>query len=161
MVSKSNSDNVARTQFSELRFGSLNPTRTQLEPNEPSSWLVSINRTDLLRNILPLRPAIHLSRNMEKWVQKTRSVQRGISRDLCQVSFCIFRFSHFVPGSAFMRKQKGFRGLFFCGINKTQNSPGVRKVYSECFAFRGVFLENIRKIHAKYDKCIADLRKKL
>ncbi len=41
--SKSNSNNIAPTQFSELGFASLNPTGTQLEPNEPSSWLVSVN----------------------------------------------------------------------------------------------------------------------
>ncbi len=48
MLSKSNSNDVACTQFSELGFGSSNPTRTQLKSDEPSSWLVSVNQTDLL-----------------------------------------------------------------------------------------------------------------
>ncbi len=47
--------------------------------------------------------------------------------------------------SAFVRKVKGFCGLFFRGINKTQNSYEIRKWYSECFVFR----KNIRKIPAK------------
>ncbi len=60
-----------------------------------------------------------------------------------------FRFSHFVPGSAFAQKLTGFHGLFFCGINKTQNAHEIQKVYSKCFLFCGVFCENIRKIPAK------------
>ncbi len=48
-------------------------------------------------------------------------------------------FSYFVPGSAFVQKVKGLCGLFFHGINKTRNSHEIRKVYSECFVFRGVF----------------------
>ncbi len=67
--------------------------------------------------------------------RKTKSVWRGISRHF-------FRFSqHFVPGSAFTRKLKGFPGLFFHGINKTRNSHEMRKVYSVCFVFCGVFRE--------------------
>ncbi len=45
-------------------------------------------------------------------------------------------------GRAFAQKLKGFHGLFFRGINKTQ------KVY-EGFVLRGVFHENIREILAK------------
>ncbi len=56
--------------------------------------------------------------------------------------FFIFRISqHFVSGSAFMRKLKVFRGLFFRGINKTRNSHEMRKMYSKCFIFCGVFRE--------------------
>ncbi len=76
---------------------------------------------------------------------------------VCRVTFFVFRapfytfciLQHFAPGSAFVWKLKGFRGLFFCGINKTRNSPEMRKVYSECFIFCGVFCENIREIPAK------------
>ncbi len=48
-----------------------------------------------------------------------------------------------------MWKLKGFHGLFFRGINETQNLSEMRKVYSECFAFCGVFCENIHEIPAK------------
>ncbi len=34
----------------------------------------------------------------------------------------------------------------------------MRKVYSECSLFRGVFRENISKIPVKYEKCTASLR---
>ncbi len=56
---------------------------------------------------------------------------------------------------AFARKLKGFCGLFFRCINKTRNLHEVRKVYSECFVFRGVFRKNFREIPAK-----CELRKK-
>ncbi len=46
----------------------------------------------------------------------------------------------------------------FRNINKTQNLHEIRKVYSECFVFQGVFREKIRKISAKYEKCIAGLK---
>ncbi len=58
-----------------------------------------------------------------------------------------FRFSqHFVPGSAFARKLKGFRDLFLSGINKTRNLHEIRKVYRECFVFGGVFRKNTGKM---------------
>ncbi len=61
--------------------------------------------------------------------------------------FFAFRISqHFAPGSAFTQKVKGFRGLFFRGINKTRNSYETRKVYCECFVFRGVFRKNTREM---------------
>ncbi len=62
-----------------------------------------------------------------------------------------FHFSHFTAfalGPAFMWKVKDFI-LFFRGINKTRNSHEIRKVYSECFVFCGVFRENIREILVK------------
>ncbi len=71
-----------------------------------------------------------------------------------------FYFSHFAAfctRSAFAGKVKGFRGLFFRGINKTRNLHEIRKMHSECFVFCGVFRENIRKISMKYEKCLAGL----
>ncbi len=82
-------------------------------------------------------------------MRKTKSVQRGISHHFFHVSHPFCHFSHFTPRLAFARKLKGFRGLLFRSINKTRNSPEMRKVYSECFAFRGVFRKNIREILAK------------
>ncbi len=61
-------------------------------------------------------------------------------------------FSHFAPGSVFAQKLKGFRSLFFRGINKTQNSAEMQKGYSECFAFLGAFRKNIRKIRKVYSR---------
>ncbi len=70
-----------------------------------------------------------------------------------RTSLFAFRISqHFAPGPAFMRKVKGFCGLFFCGINKTLNSPEMRKVYSEYFIFYGVFSENIHKMRKAYSQ---------
>ncbi len=54
-----------------------------------------------------------------------------------------FHFSYFVSGSAFTRKVKGFCSLFFRGINKTQNSHEIRKVYSECFVFVVCFAKTL------------------
>ncbi len=61
----------------------------------------------------------------------------------------VFHFLHFAPGLAIARKVIGFRSLFFRGINKTQNSHEIRKVYSECCIFCGIFCENIREIPVK------------
>ncbi len=60
--------------------------------------------------------------------------------------WCVAGFSqYFAPRSAFVRKVKGFRGLlFFLCINRMRNLHGIRKVYSKCFVFHGVFCENIR-----------------
>ncbi len=64
--------------------------------------------------------------------------------------FFAFRISqHFMLGSAFVQKVKGFCGLFFRVINKKQNSHEIEKVYSVCFVFRCEFCENIHKICAK------------
>ncbi len=62
-------------------------------------------------------------------------------------TFCISQ--HFMPVLAFGQKVKGFRGLFFCGINKIRNSHEVQKVYSKCFVLCGVFCGNVSKIPAK------------
>ncbi len=64
-----------------------------------------------------------------------------------------FRFLHFASGLAFTRKVKGFRGLFFRGINDTRNSHEMRKVYNECFVLWCV----LRQTLAKCEKCIASL----
>ncbi len=111
------------------------------------------------------RPAIHLSRNMRK---RLRNVKREVYSSVFCVTFFAFhtpffafRFSqHFMTGSAFTQKVKGFSGLFFHSINKTRNLHEVRKGYSECSAFCGVFRENIYKIPAKYKKCIIGLKKR-
>ncbi len=61
-------------------------------------------------------------------------------------SFLAFRISqNFAPGLAFARKVKGFRGLFFRGINKTRNLHEIQKVYSECFVFCGVLRKHSRR----------------
>ncbi len=82
-------------------------------------------------------------------MRKMKSVWRGISCHFFfafYASFFAFRISqHFVPGSAFAQKVKGFRSLFFCDINKIRSSHEIRKAYSERFVFR----ENTYKIPAK------------
>ncbi len=67
----------------------------------------------------------------------------------CAVSFTFCISQHFAPGSAFARKVKWFRDLFFCGINKARNLHEIWKVYSECFVFPGVFRKTIHEIPAK------------
>ncbi len=72
-----------------------------------------------------------------------------------RIPFFTFHISqHFAPGSAIAQKVVGF-----CGINKTQKSCEIQKMYSECFVFRVMFRENIRKILVKYKKGIAGLRR--
>ncbi len=111
-----------------------------------------------------LRPAIHLSQNTRKW-------SWNVKDEKCTAGYFAWLFSrftppffrilqHFAPGLAFTQKVKEFRGLFFRGINITQNSHEIRKVYSECFVFRVVFRENICEIPAKYEKYIAGRRRK-
>ncbi len=79
---------------------------------------------------------------MQKWERNAKN-EKYVGDTLRH----FFRISqHFVPGSAFARRLKGFRGLFFCGINKKRNSPEMRNAYNECFAFYGVFRENIREM---------------
>ncbi len=73
----------------------------------------------------------------EMW--KMKSVRWGI---LCH----FFHSSHFTSGSALAQKLKGFRGLFFRSINKTQNSHEMWKMYCECCIFRGVLLVKCRML---------------
>ncbi len=94
-----------------------------------------------------LRPAIHLSH--EKCIA-------GYFTSLFCVSRPFFRFSHFVPGSAFAPKGKEFCGLFFCGINTIRNLHEIQKVYSKCFVFCGVSRKHSQD--TKYEKCIAGLK---
>ncbi len=90
----------------------------------------------------------------EKW-----KVYSGVFSATFCASFLAFRIlQHFAPGLAFTQKVKGFRGLFFRGINKTRNWHEVRKVYGECFIFCGVFREK-RSKNVKYEKWIAGLTK--
>ncbi len=81
-----------------------------------------------------------VSQNMQKQSQNAKN--KKCTANFFASIFSLLRLSsHFAPGSAFARKVKGFCGLFFRGINKTQKLHGIRKVYSECFIFHGVFHE--------------------
>ncbi len=75
--------------------------------------------------------------------------------------FLLFAFcSILYQGWHSCEKYKGFCGLFFRGINKTRNSHEIRKVYSECFIFCGVFCEkNISEIPAKCEAQILTFSK--
>ncbi len=68
-----------------------------------------------------VRPALHWSQNMRKW-------SRNAENKNCIAGYFASLFSHFAPGSAFAWKLKGFRGLFFRGINKPATN------YSSLFA---------------------------
>ncbi len=85
--------------------------------------------------------------------QKTKSVKQGI---LCHffLHFApIFRISQdFVAGSAFTRKVKAFRGLFFCGINKTQNSHEMGKCIASVSYFVTCFAKNTHKMRKVYSR---------
>ncbi len=79
-----------------------------------------------------------LSQNTRKWAWNAKN-KKCIARYFAPLfSHSFFRFSHFALGSAFVRKLNGFYDFIFRSINKTQNSSEMRKVYIECFAFRGV-----------------------
>ncbi len=109
--------------------------------------------TNIMNSNVSPRLAIHLSWNMQKWVRNAKKERCIAGYFVSLYSLFTPLFSHFVPGSAFTRKVKGFRGSFFHGINKTWNSYEMRKVYSECFVFCGVFFAKIlakckmRKVH--------------
>ncbi len=81
---------------------------------------------------------------------KKQKVYSGVFR----ITFSEFyaAFFAFCTGLIFVKKVKGFRGLFFCGINKIRNLHEIRKVYRECFVFRGMFCE------MRNEKCIAGFR---
>ncbi len=73
-----------------------------------------------------------------------RKVYSGVFR-VTFFAFCISQ--HFTPGSAFVQKVKGFRGLFFRGINKIRNSHEIRKVYSQPYSTPQKFLISREKFH--------------
>ncbi len=76
------------------------------------------------------------------------------------ITFFAFRISqHFTPGSAFARKLKGLRGLFFRSINKTRNSHEMRKYIVSVSYFVVYYAKTFAKYpqNAKYEKCIASL----
>ncbi len=97
-----------------------------------------------------VRLALHLSQNTSKQTRnaKNKKCIAGFLRHFFHISWP-FCFLHFAPGSALARKLNRILWFIFCDINKTQNSHELRKLYSECFVFRVVFRENIRKIPAK------------
>ncbi len=97
------------------------------------------------------RLAIHLSRNTQKLGQNAKKK--------CMVGYFtpLFSrftslFSHFAPGSAFTRKVKGFRGLFFCGINKTWNSHEMWKCIVSVPYFVVCFAKNTREMQKVYNR---------
>ncbi len=94
------------------------------------------------------RLAIHLSQNTRKQSQNAKN-EKCIARYFASL-FSLFAFRSISRQSQHLRENsEGFYGLFFRGINKTWNSHEIRKVYSECFVFRGVFRKNICEIPAK------------
>ncbi len=56
------------------------------------------------------------------------------------------RFAAFRIRVDIRAKVKGFCGLFFRDINKTENLHEIRKMYGECSVFHGVFRKNICKM---------------
>ncbi len=71
-----------------------------------------------------VRLAIHLP---QKWLLNMKN-EKSISGFVLRT---FLRFlQHFAPGSAFTQKVKGFRGLFFHSVNKTQNSHEIQKVWN-------------------------------
>ncbi len=96
-----------------------------------------------------LTPAILLLQNTRK-----RSRNAKNEKFIAGISCHFFRISH--QGGPSRKNSKGFRDLFFCGVNKTQKSHEMWKVYSECFVFRGVLWKHSQ--NTKYKKCIAGLK---
>ncbi len=121
--------------------------------------------TGVISSITSVGPAIQLSRNARKQSQNMKNKNYiawyfGVTFFVFCASFFAFRIlQHFTPGLAFVRKVKGFPGLFSRSINKTRNLLEMRKVYSECFVFRDMFRKNICEIPVKCEiqKCIDGL----
>ncbi len=102
--------------------------------------------TNIANSNASSRSAIHLLRNMQKWVQNAKKEKRITGYCMSLYSRFMPLFSHFVPGLAFTRKVKRFRGFFFHGINKTWNSHKMWKMSSKYFVFCGAFRENTREM---------------
>ncbi len=126
-------------------------------------WLVYLQIISVknFRSLSIIKPAVHLSRHMQKWMQNAKN-------NKCIAKYFAPLFSQFCtpfPLLAFhsMSQQgwhsqenwKDFVGGF-CGINKTRNSHEMRKVYSECFLFHCVFREK-HLWNAKCENCVAGL----
>ncbi len=98
-----------------------------------------------------------------------KHAQMGAKNEKCKEGYFASLFSHFAlffrflqyftPGSAFAQKLEGFCGLFFRGINKTQNSPEMWKCIVSVSYFVVCFAKTFVKYtrNTKYEKCIADL----
>ncbi len=104
------------------------------------------------------RPAIYLSRNKRK---QRRHAKNGkcIVGYFASLLSCFAFLSLFAPGSAFTRKFKEFRGLFFVALIKYK----ILKKCEKCIvsvSYFIVFCENIGEIPVKCEKFIADLTKK-
>ncbi len=87
------------------------------------------------------------------WSQnaKKRKVYGGVFR----ATFFAFHISqHFVPGSAFAWKVKGFCGLFFAASIKHK----IRVKCEKCIVSVSYFLVCFTKTFVKYETCIAGLR---
>ncbi len=77
-----------------------------------------------------LRPAIHLSRNMRKWLWNAKNEKciAGYFAYFFGVSRPVFRFLHFAQGSVFVQKVKWFRVFFFVTLLKHE----IRMKYEKC-----------------------------
>ncbi len=100
-----------------------------------------------------LRPAIHLSLNTRKQLcnAKNKKGAAGYFKSLFSHFAPLFSLFAFCAWVSIPAKSQRILWFIFCGINKTRNLHEIRKVYNECFVFRGVFCENIGKIPAKYE----------
>ncbi len=102
------------------------------------------------RSLSIIRLAIHLSRNKRKWMRNAENEQyiAGYFAPLFSnfaPLFSLFVFHSISHRNWHMRKNLKDFLVYFCGINKTQNSHKMRKVYSECFIFHCVLWRTLVK----------------
>ncbi len=83
---------------------------------------------------------------MPTLVQNTKSKKWGVKLEKSGAQYSSIHLLFFAFRAHFHvfcdKRIAGLKvALFFYGINKTQNLHEMRKVYSECFVFHGVFCE--------------------
>ncbi len=111
---------------------------------------------------------IHLSQNTWKWArnaEKGKEIARYFATLFSQLAPLFLQlaplFSRFVPpfscqGPHSQEKSKDFVVYFFPALIKHEKNKPRRKVYSDCFVFRGVLQKTFAKCK-KWKKWIAGL----
>ncbi len=99
-------------------------------------------------------PAIHLSRNTQKWAQnaKSKKCMVGYFASLFSGFTSLFRFLYFAPGSTFTQKVKGFRGLFFAALIKHKIHIKCEKCIVSVLYFVACFAKNTREMRKVYSR---------
>ncbi len=85
----------------------------------------------------------------KRWILANIICESQFSRslvNLCENAGKCYEYSVFTYSRPFSENRR------MCGSALKQNSPEMRKVYSECFVFRGVFHKNTREMRKVYSQ---------